>query len=148
MEPKVHFHTYKCQPPVPVLRQINPVHAPHPMSWRFIIILSSHLRLGVPSSLFPSGFPTKTLYIPLLSPIRATCPAHLILFDLITRTILGEDYISSRPSSNAEVEELVELCLYFSSGPSWPILIWTFTFTLFRSITEPCELGCWGALNW
>jgi hypothetical protein len=25
----------------------------------------------------------------LLSPISATCPAHLILIDLITRTILG-----------------------------------------------------------
>ena len=27
-------------------------------------MLSTHLRLGLPSSLFPSGFPTKTLYAP------------------------------------------------------------------------------------
>jgi hypothetical protein len=40
-----------------------------------------HLTLGLPSGIFPSGFPTKTLYTLLLSPIRATCPAYLILLD-------------------------------------------------------------------
>ena len=54
----------------------------HPTSRRSIIILSTHLQLGLPSGLFPTGFPTKTLYTPLSSPIRATCPAHLILHDL------------------------------------------------------------------
>ena len=37
---------------------------PLPTSWRSILILSTHLRLGLPSGLFPSGFPTKTLYTP------------------------------------------------------------------------------------
>ena len=56
----------------------------HTTSCRSILILSSH-----PSGLFPSGFPTKPLYTSLLSLIRATCPAHLMLVDLITQTILG-----------------------------------------------------------
>ena len=34
----------------------------HPTSWRSSLILSTHLRLGLPSGLFPSVFPTKTLH--------------------------------------------------------------------------------------
>jgi len=41
---------------------------PHPTYWRSILILSSHLRLCLPSGLFLSGFPTKTLYTSLFSP--------------------------------------------------------------------------------
>ena len=67
---------------------------PHPTSWRSILILSTHIHLGLPSGLFPSGFPTKTLYTLLSSPIRVTCPAHHIPLDFITRTILGEEYKS------------------------------------------------------
>ena len=44
----------------------------HPTSWRSILILSSRLCLGLPSGLLPSGFPTKTLYTPIVSPICAT----------------------------------------------------------------------------
>ena len=63
---------------------------PHPTSCRSILILSSHLSLGFPSGLFPSGFPTRTLNTLFLSPIRATCPVHLIFLDFITQKILGK----------------------------------------------------------
>jgi hypothetical protein len=42
--------------------------SPHHTSPRSILILSTHLRLGPPSGLFPSGFPTNNLYAFLCSP--------------------------------------------------------------------------------
>ena len=48
--------------------------------------------------LLPSGFPTKTLVVPLLAHIRATRPAHLILLDLITQTTLYWIYLNINSS--------------------------------------------------
>ena len=43
---------------------------------------------------FPPVSPPRPYTPPISSPIRATCPTHLILLDYITRTILGEEYKS------------------------------------------------------
>jgi hypothetical protein len=54
--------------------------------------LSTHLRLGVPSELFPSGFPTNILYAFTFYPVHTTYTAHLILLHLIILIIHGEGY--------------------------------------------------------
>ena len=89
-----------------------PVHTPQPTSWRSILILSSHLRLGLPSALFSSGFHTKSLKKPPLCPIHATFPAHLILLDFITRKIFGEEYKSLSSS----------MCSFLHSPVTSPLL--------------------------
>jgi hypothetical protein len=91
--PKVHYHIHKCLPTLSIMSQLNPVHTPTFHFLKIHLILSSHVCLGLPSHLFPSGFPTKTLNTPLPSHICATSPAYLIL-DFITHTILGEEYRS------------------------------------------------------
>ena len=90
--PKVHYCIHKCPPTVPILSRLDPVYTPtsHFLKIHLNIIF---LCLGLPSGLFPSGwFPhQKARYTPLLSPICATYPAHLILLDFITWTILSEE---------------------------------------------------------
>jgi hypothetical protein len=67
--------------PSPVPDQSDPCPPSHLLKIHFNLI--PHLRLGLPTGLFSSGVPTKTLYAPLLSPTRVTCLAHLILIFIL-----------------------------------------------------------------
>jgi hypothetical protein len=83
-------------------------------------MLSSHRRLDLPSCLFPSGFRTKNLYTPLLSPIRATCPA--IMFQII------EDFINQSQTLPTAI-------------PPFEIMQW-------HEKILPEDIGPWLYLNW
>jgi len=89
-KPIIHYPIHKRPPPVPILSQLDPVHNRTSHFLNILLLLSSRLRLCLSSGLLHSGFPTKTLYTHLLSPIVATCPTYLILLDFITRRIFGE----------------------------------------------------------
>jgi hypothetical protein len=78
--PEVHHRIHKSPPPVPILSHLNPVHA-HPTSWRSILILSSHLHVGLPSGRLPSGLPAKILYAPVFSPIRAYVCVYIYIYN-------------------------------------------------------------------
>ena len=52
---------------------------PHPTSRRYILILSFCVRLCLPRVLIPSGFPTRILYAPLLSPYVLPT-LHILVF--------------------------------------------------------------------
>jgi hypothetical protein len=67
-KPKVQYRVHKSPPLVPTLIQINPAHIT-PSYLKSILILSAHLRLGIPSGFYPSGFPINILYAFLFSPI-------------------------------------------------------------------------------
>jgi hypothetical protein len=79
----------KSRNPV-ILKSVQSI-TPHRISLRSILIISTQLRLDLPSAFLPSGFRTNILHAFLFYSIRATCP-HLILLDLIILITLGEKY--------------------------------------------------------
>ena len=70
-----------------------------------LLILSSHLRLVIPSGLVSRGFLSKILFAPFLSPILDTCPYHLIFLDSNRRV-----YRNINPIESNEIESNVIEC--------------------------------------
>lgn len=81
---KFHRRVHNPPPTSTTLYHTFPFHA---LRTCFTIsVLSSHLRLDLPSDLFLQDFPTKTP--------QATCHVHLTLLHWITPTVSGEVCIS------------------------------------------------------
>ena len=57
-----------------------------------ILILSSHLCLGIQSGIVPSDLPMENLYATCSFLILATCPAHHIILHLAARILFDEEY--------------------------------------------------------
>jgi hypothetical protein len=108
----------------------------HSISLRSILILASHLHVGLLSSLFPSGFPIKTLYASLSYACCMLCTSFLL--DLIILIIVSEEYklwsfslrnflqlnvVSSILGPNiilsALFSNVIRLCFVFNMRPSF-----------------------------
>jgi len=114
--PKIHYCIHKCPPLVPTLSQLDPVHTPafYFLKMQHNIILPS--MSGSPKWSLSLRFPHQNpLYTPLLFPICATYPTHIILDNLITQKILGEEY---RSLSSSLCGFLLSLVISSLLGPN------------------------------
>jgi hypothetical protein len=100
--PKDHYRVHKSPLPGPILSRMNPTHTSNTISLRSLLI-SSHLCLGLPSGIFPSCFQMHAF----IFTMRAACSSHLILLDLITLIIFGEEHKLCRSSLCTSFHPLV-----------------------------------------
>ena len=85
--------------------------SPHLIYGGSILILSSHLRLGLPSGLFYFQASSPKPVCNAALPHNAACPTHLILLVLMNWIIFGEEYRSLSSSLCSLLHSPVTLSL-------------------------------------
>jgi hypothetical protein len=118
--PKDHYRVHKSPPLVPILSQIDPVHTTP--SYSYILTLSTHLHLGLPSGLFPSGFPTNIQCAFLFAPLRATCPSHLIFYTWSLELCLVRSTIYEAQYKHKIVKRFTYYDLWHEIGTSYRMI--------------------------
>jgi hypothetical protein len=112
---KVHCSAPKNLPLIPIMHYLNPLQTSHPASWRFTLIFSSCLYLGLPSTYFPSFPEQNSVPVP---PTCATVHAHLIFLNLIILTISGEKWKIRSASLHNFLQPPVPFSLF---GPKYSL---------------------------
>ena len=139
----VHYRIYKCPPPVPILSQIDPVHAHTSHS-----LISSLFTLGSFKWFLSVRFPHQNSVYTSTFPLHATCPALLVLLDSITRITFGEEHgsLSSSlcsflhsPVTSSLLGPNILLSTSYSQTPSFyvPPSMWA---TKFHTHTKQAKL--------
>ena len=99
---------------------------PHTTSWRSVLILSTHLCLGLLSGLLPSGFTNKTLYTLFSSPyVWSRGWVEVWLYSSMTAALEGVEWSAacpgcSLPPAKNPVPILQEAIYYNIGKASWP----------------------------
>ena len=139
---------------------INPYPEPNQTSsidycfYRYILIFSSYIRLGIVRGLFFVGLPVVILKPLLPLPIRAISSAHFNIPDFIIPTILGEQYkLRSSSSLHFHLEYSSGTCsqnplacvpssrkgLFFYSHTVKQVMLFMFFFIIENNtLTEKC----------
>jgi hypothetical protein len=86
---RIHYYVHNNQPLDRILSQWIQSTPSHPSSLRSILILSSHMRLGIARDLYISGFPIQILWAVLISD-ACYMPCPLILNFITVTDILEE----------------------------------------------------------
>ena len=124
MEPEGSWPIRNCQPPVPILSQINPVHA---LTFHF---LGTHLNIILPFKHGSSKW-SLSFRFPHQNSVYISTPPHKCYMPrspnpsrFITRTILGKECRSSRSSLCSFLHFIVTLSLLCPRYESMFTLKW------------------------